>query len=611
MYLLNVHTRQLQEFIGDRIPEYAILSHTWGDDEVLFQDLADPRHKEKLGYRKIEGCCQQAIRDGFDFVWIDTCCIDKRSSAELSEAINSMFRWYGEAKVCYVYLVDVLRGENPHKPHSAFLNSRWFTRGWTLQELIAPHNLKFFYSNWTVIFETTKESRGQILFDLYEPDSSEPDFSELDSFLDTIASITGIEDWHMYSLHTMDMTLKHVSVATKLSWVSRRSTTRTEDMAYCLLGLLDVNMPLLYGEGHRAFLRLQEEFLKQSFDSSILLWGFGMDRPDILNIGSYFSPNCLAPTPQLFQGFRNLTLRKSNGFSDTRPGEVWAVTPYGLRVELPVLQVDARSNAYLCVTDYTTLGPSFETFAIPLKYQGSGVYVMGPYSTPCLLNIKRITSGVKSTDRKPSTIYIDVDKEYYQREYYQQRASLFIPPLKTENVVFVDISSLIANGFILESIFPPAASVTGSWVYHSGVQSFALILHRKYRLALCIYVICQRYTQWYRRKQMKCEALMRFSPYETRRTATQAWILCRKDWETRLSYRPQLDWQKSVSTIDFGPPEQYRSVWTISSECKIGPAPLPYNGEAFQIKTIARITGGVRQADYNSTMASLAGSTLA
>ncbi|KAI1349672.1 HET-domain-containing protein [Xylaria sp. FL0043] len=605
MYLLDVHTRQLQEFIGNMTPPYAILSHTWGDDEVLFQDLADPRHKEKLGYRKIEGCCQQAICDGFDFVWIDTCCIDKRSSAELSEAINSMFRWYGEAKVCYVYLVDVFPEEDPHEPSSVFFNSRWFTRGWTLQELIAPHNLKFFYSNWTVIFETTRESRERIQFDPYEPD-----FSKADSFLDTIASITGIEDWHMYSLHTMDITLKHVSVATKLSWVSRRSTTRTEDMAYCLLGLLDVNMPLLYGEGHRAFLRLQEEFLKKSFDSSILLWGFGLDRSDIQNFGAGFNPSCLASTPRLFYGFRNIALVESDHLLDSRPGEIWALTPYGLRVELPVLQVDARSKVYLCVTDYTTLGPPFETFAIPLKYQGSGVYIRGPYSTPSLLNMRRVSSGLKSNDWKPRTIYIDVDKEYYKSEYYQ-RVGWSVPPLKTENVVFVDISSLVANGFILESVFPPAASVTGSWVYQLGVQSFALILHRKYRLALCIYVICQRCTQWYRWKQMKCEALMRFSPYETRRTATQAWILCRKDWESRLSYCPRLDWQKSASTIDIGPPEQYRSVWTISSECKIGPAPPPYNGEAFHIKTIARITDGVRQADYNSTVASLAGSTLA
>ncbi|KAI0805460.1 HET-domain-containing protein [Xylaria sp. FL0064] len=589
MYLLNVHTRQLQEFFGDRTPPYAILSHTWGEDEVLFQDLADPKHKEKLGYKKIEGCCQQAIRDGLQFVWIDTCCIDKRSSAELSEAINSMFRWYGEADVCYVYLVDVLPGENPHEPRSAFFNSRWFTRGWTLQELIAPHNLNFFYSTWTVIFETTKKSRGEIQFDLSEPDS----------FLDTIASITGIEDWHMYSLQTMGMTLKHVPVATKLSWVSRRST-RTEDMAYCLLGLLDVNMPLLYGEGHRAFLRLQEEFLKQSFDSSILLWGFGMDRSDIENIGVGVNPSCLAPTPRLFQGLMNTPVSKMEHFLNNRLGEVWAVTPYGLRMELPVFQVDTSTKTYICVTDYTTGGQSLEVFVIPLRYQGSGVYILGPYSTPFISNIEPTSLGLKSNDWKPKTIYINVDKEYCTSEYYQQCLGWSVPPLKAESAAFVNITSLIQNGFTLDSIFPPAASVTPILVYQSGVRSFVLVLRGKQRVSLCIYVTCQRYKQWYRRKQIKCQTLMCLSPYKKGRTAAQAWISCRKAWGTGFYHHLQLDWQETV-TINIGPPEQCR-LWTIFSECEIAIAQWPYEGEAFQVrvgvqKTMARTADEDRQSN--------------
>ncbi|RKU47771.1 hypothetical protein DL546_005832 [Coniochaeta pulveracea] len=133
MRLLNVQTRRLEEYLDDGIRShpYAILSHTWGKDEVLFS------HILKKGYRggskKVDGCIEQAIKDGYGYVWIDTCCIDKSSSAELSEAINSMFRWYGMAGVCYVYLEDVPDGKDPFDPESAFRNSRWFTRGWTLQ----------------------------------------------------------------------------------------------------------------------------------------------------------------------------------------------------------------------------------------------------------------------------------------------------------------------------------------------------------------------------------------------------------------------------------------------------------------------------------------------
>src|SRR5436853_1289717 len=135
----------LTEFIGDNIPLYAILSHTWGADgeEVTFKDLVNHTGKSKAGYTKIEFCGEQASRDGLRYFWIDTCCIDKSSSAELTEAINSMFHWYRGAAKCYVYLSDVsIPGcdKIDHLPQlpweSTFRESRWFTRGWTLQELI-------------------------------------------------------------------------------------------------------------------------------------------------------------------------------------------------------------------------------------------------------------------------------------------------------------------------------------------------------------------------------------------------------------------------------------------------------------------------------------------
>jgi hypothetical protein len=98
-----------KDFIGDNIPKYAILSHTWGADveEVIFQDLMNRTGENKSGYKKIDFCRDQAERDGLRYFWVDTCCIDKANSTELAEAINSMFRWYRNAAKCYVYLSDV------------------------------------------------------------------------------------------------------------------------------------------------------------------------------------------------------------------------------------------------------------------------------------------------------------------------------------------------------------------------------------------------------------------------------------------------------------------------------------------------------------------------
>ena len=235
MRLLDTANITLHEFHGQRIPQYVILSHTWEYEEVSFQDIQSQESKHLAGYEKITRCCQLAASEGWKYVWIDTCCIDKRSSAELSEAINSMFRWYRDAQVCYAYLNDVL-GTSPDD----FRNSRWFTRGWTLQELLAPGIVIFYNAFWEVL-DTKRSLRKEL------------------------SLVTGISIQYM-----IDPT--SASVATKMSWASRRRTTRIEDVAYCLLGLFDVNMPLLYGEGDKAFMRLQHEIVKVSEDESIFAW---------------------------------------------------------------------------------------------------------------------------------------------------------------------------------------------------------------------------------------------------------------------------------------------------------------------------------------------------
>jgi len=229
----------LAEYTGNNAPPYAILSHTWGADheEVTFRDLTEGTGKNKAGYRKLYFCGKQAARDELQFFWVDTCCIDKSSSAELSEAINSMFRWYKNAVICYVYLSDISISNSVGNEPSIqqiwtpnFRRSIWFTRGWTLQELIAPANVQFF------------SVEGERLGDK-------------GSMVQEIHEITGIDVQALQG-----KPLSQFTVAERMSWVGRRETKREEDAAYSLLGIFDIYMPLLYGEGaERAFSRLKQE----------------------------------------------------------------------------------------------------------------------------------------------------------------------------------------------------------------------------------------------------------------------------------------------------------------------------------------------------------------
>ncbi|KAH8905735.1 HET-domain-containing protein [Coniochaeta sp. PMI_546] len=260
MRLINTKTLVLHEFIEGDIPPYGILSHTWGPEEVTFQDwLYIEKIKAMTGYVKITAVCWQATQDALDWIWVDTNCIDKTNSAELSEAINSMFRWYQQALKCYVLLADVSSTsvEDCHKVDSDFRNSRWFTRGWTLQELLAPPDLVFFSKQWMPICRR-------------------------DEIATTINDITKIPE---RVLGTRARTVKwypgqamedNLPIAEIMSWASNRKTTRIEDEAYCLLGVFNINMPLLYGEGPNAFRRLQLEIIQRTTDLSFLAW---QERP--------------------------------------------------------------------------------------------------------------------------------------------------------------------------------------------------------------------------------------------------------------------------------------------------------------------------------------------
>lgn len=307
MRLLNAKTIRLEEFFEDRVPPYAILSHTWGDEEISFQEIQGPPPSHQAGYAKITSTCQQALRDGYGYAWVDTCCIDKSSSAELSEAINSMFRWYQEARVCYAYLSDVPLVDDQDEQKAAFAKSRWFTRGWTLQELLAPKEMLFFSQDWQVL-------------------------SPRSDLADTINRVTKIS---LTYLKGDSSRLGEASIAEKMSWAADRKTTRTEDVAYCLLGIFGVNMPLIYGEGTSAFRRLQEELIKQTDDQTIFAWTWNPSR-----LKRDYGVGVLAISPSDFGKCSDLVPRRP-----AKGATPFSVTNRGVRIELPIRTWPALGKA--------------------------------------------------------------------------------------------------------------------------------------------------------------------------------------------------------------------------------------------------------------------------
>jgi hypothetical protein len=238
-----------KDYVRDEdIPPYAILSHTWHEgQEVTFDDmkqlvnLDDAHPGEKEGYTKIRFCAQQARHDGLEYIWVDTCCIDKSNNTELSEAINSMYRWYQKAAKCYVYLSDVNKSHIDDDGKPGFRASRWFTRGWTLQELLAPRLVEFY----------SKEGVH---------------LGDKGSLQQTIHDITGIPVSALSQSR-----LSGFSVAERFSWAMNRQTTRAEDLAYCLLGVFDIHLPLIYGEGQENALRRLKREIRESSKETLAL----------------------------------------------------------------------------------------------------------------------------------------------------------------------------------------------------------------------------------------------------------------------------------------------------------------------------------------------------
>jgi hypothetical protein len=397
MRLLNSHTLKFESFADDRrVPKYAVLSHTWDNSEVEYQEVLSSAENLKTDprFEKIRRCAQQAVQDGLDYFWADTCCIDKSSSAELSEAINSMFVWYRKAAVCYAHLEDFsmpLPAEWKDHAHDttgwaeAFVNCRWFTRGWTLQELIAPRHLVFYTAEWDRLM--TKRQLCQ-----------------------TISRYTGIS-----APVLLGADFRRERVAERMRWASKRSTTRVEDMAYCLMGLFDVNMPLLYGEGERAFIRLQQEIIKTENDRTLFCWS--ARTPSSTSFRTL-----LANSPAEFEEFEDCTIASSYG--------MFEITQRGLEIAMPLHPLnDNESEVHAIVVED---GPTW--LVIRLRRLSGNIFLrVDPHEMIRIWDDKYDFFD-KPDKKEPTVIVVPQNFEQYRFDAYMNYriGGLFLEYLPTE-----------------------------------------------------------------------------------------------------------------------------------------------------------------------------------
>ncbi|KAI1192927.1 heterokaryon incompatibility protein-domain-containing protein [Nemania serpens] len=311
MWLIETSTLKLKFVAEAEKGSYAVLSHTWGEEEISFQQFRDPAGLEysrrQTAFGKIAKTCEIALQNGLSYAWVDTCCIDKSSSAELSEAINSMFRYYQDSAFCIAFISDLPGPSSASALKADFENRfprcRWLTRGWTLQEMIAPPQVLFYDSTWT--FRGSKYDWKQLL-----------------------CRETGVDE----AILDSPSCLRSIPIARRMSWASKRQTTRTEDLAYCLFGIFDVNMPLIYGEGRKAFMRLQEEIAKDSCDLSLFAWQQQGNSPNYRGI--------LAQSVVEFSHCRGIKYRIRGAMIPTE----FALTNRGLRIETALVDVPAVSD---------------------------------------------------------------------------------------------------------------------------------------------------------------------------------------------------------------------------------------------------------------------------
>lgn len=338
MRLLNTKTYQFHDTEDPVVlssPEYAVLSHRWQAPEIKLQTFnADDLHNTTSGtslqtpqLNKIRQVCAKARSRNppLDWVWIDSCCIDKTNAVEESRSINSMFEWYRRAALCIVYLYDVDKGapfesQSPDRRHK---KSEWFTRGWTLQELLAPRQMEFYDRDWR--FMGTKNSLAG-----------------------TLAYLTGIGKEYLLG----EKSIMTASVAERMSWMAGRSTTLVEDVAYSMLGIFNVNMAPLYGEGVKAFIRLQKTLMEDSTDESLFAWTVPEDtllrcyeRRGKVPTWAPKTWGLLAPSPDCFTKYRDIVVIPEGVVPRLRGGYSW--TQHGVMFEMP-----SRSSGNFLYTDF-------------------------------------------------------------------------------------------------------------------------------------------------------------------------------------------------------------------------------------------------------------------
>ncbi|KAK3630929.1 hypothetical protein LTR56_017202 [Elasticomyces elasticus] len=441
--------------------------------------MLNPREPSRRpSFDKIRLTCEQARAHGLRYAWVDTCCINKQSSAELSEAINSMFLWYSGAQICFALLPDVElrkgdRGRErsrddttmkiPDHAMETFKSSRWFTRGWTLQELIAPQELIFFDRNWALV-------------------------SDKSSCLGTLCKITGIPaeaiawsedlglEFEHYSSRTglLRRVLGHFSIAERMSWAAYRHATRLEDVAYSLFGLFDINLPLLYGEGRKAFIRLQKEIVRVSTDDSILAWQYGPDGKTEHHTDELFAGKpshfCLGARQGIAAGAKHWHVRSKTAC---------VVTNEGLQVTVPfVTNFDGSNWAVLnCGLAEDLTGPLALRLAVDMQMPDPQYYVVRPEQrlntipleilaniAPISITLLSETEGRQRLDERPAlqdvrfrvclynegrkTEVIEVDgtriKELRQRNFQPKQDSEASAP-RYANVPPQDITLSIAG----------------------------------------------------------------------------------------------------------------------------------------------------------------------
>lgn len=418
MRLINTRDLRITEFFDDK-PRYAILSHTWGAEELTFQQWAgwtaksrslapeslepamgkaqkansstqsqprsavrprsfsfdsglryghdgclccqnkthvsekaraeaadvesDQKMRSREGCSKILEAAKLAVASSLDWLWVDTVCIDKTSSVELNEAINSMYIWYRDSAVCYAFLNDVSdMNQTDQEFERQFLASRWFTRGWTLQELIAPKQLDFYSKTWT---QLGNKSEGRLS--------------------DLVSERAGINRSYLCG----EKDLSEASIAHKMSWLSKRITSRIEDMAYCMLGIFDISMPLLYGEGKSAFVRLQEELLRSYYDHTIFCWSWNKDVP-----ANWVS--LLAPAPSNFLNSGGYVRRALQ--SESAP---YQMTNLGLSIQLGLLS-GCTGSFFILDAEMGDEEDSEAPACVPVRLEDEAKYLFSRQASP-------------------------------------------------------------------------------------------------------------------------------------------------------------------------------------------------------------------------------------